>query len=407
MWHYSKHTIGILLAMIVTGAARIVSVKLFYQLQQFDGAPLVVTLLYLLGQSLSLGVYWLSSTTHTAGFEKLADLEGEDAPKLKVLADDIELSSLPACASPSPNSADDDDDNDVPYSSERTMSLSDDSSDNDDNSNNDNRPQRRGSFTGLTPASSAAASWIHTIPWYLQPTIPAVFNLLNSSMRLASLVYVAASTAEMLNSSLELILSVAAARWIRQRQVSTERWMGVGVVVVGLMLVAVTTTHQKQRDDDDDSQWIGLALIVGQCITSVLQDIAEELFLQESDYPPTLLLGMEGLIGLIVASLLYIPLLWIHYGVPDHLMTTGWGYALYLTLLFGLTAVLNILATAVTSSMTRNVWKNFRTLLVWIAGLLLSCWNLGEPWRIPQSLIVPAGSVFMFAGVYLYYRDTK
>lgn len=79
----------------------------------------------------------------------------------------------------------------------------------------------RGSVTGLTEESKRAVQWVHRIPWYLKPCLTGFFNLLNSAMRWASLVYVAASVAEMLISGLELVLSVVAARIIRKVSVSS------------------------------------------------------------------------------------------------------------------------------------------------------------------------------------------
>jgi hypothetical protein len=51
--------------MVVTGTARMVAVKIFYQLG-FDD-PMLVTLLYLLGQSLALLVYFLQRESEGEG----------------------------------------------------------------------------------------------------------------------------------------------------------------------------------------------------------------------------------------------------------------------------------------------------------------------------------------------------
>jgi len=159
-------------------------------------------------------------------------------------------------------------------------------------------------------------------------------------MRWVSLVFVAASTAEMSISGLKLILSTAAARLIRKWLVSKTRWTGVVVVVVALGLVlvriadssggdadasgddnmdasmsgngmnnySITTTNDEGGLSDNNTatttnsanynRLIGDVLIIGQCIMSVIQDIAEEIFMQESDFPPALLPGMEGCFGL-------------------------------------------------------------------------------------------------------------
>ena len=96
---------------------------------------------------------------------------------------------------------------------------------------------------------------------------------------------------------------------------------------------------------------------------SVFQDIAEELFMQEGEFPATLLLGMEGVFGLIFGLILYFPLASIlgenrSETVEQLKEAKIAGFAVGFTLLVTITGIFNIMATAVTSSMTRNVWKS-------------------------------------------------
>jgi hypothetical protein len=502
MFGYSGTTLLILIGMIVTGAARIVSVKLFFQLE-FQ-SPLMVTLLYLAGQSLSLVVYWISQKrermflSKRSGFEKVAAGEEDDDAEGTIMSADESIQSardgIPNKHHNNNFTIDDDDNSDIELTNlpvwehqqessqakdERDLALtascpihsilvSDHASssaddtitllcgsdyDNDEPDvdatstpastcrpqqlEQDEVPRRRGSFTGLTEESKKAVSWVHAIPWYLKPTIPAFFNLCNSTMRLASLVYLAASFAEIWIAGLELTLSVVAARLVRRRRVAASRWAGIAVIVTALMFVELAdliVTANDDNDNDNDNgddttmdsenathrmnnQLLGLLLIMGECITSVMQDLAEEIFMDESDFSPTLLLGMEGLQGLIIGLILYVPVARLVGEDPWQTFETltsssvYMGYALNLTLLFTLTGIMNIMATAVTSSMTRNVWKNLRTLLVWVFGLVIFAASgnddVGEPWRIPESLIVPAGSIVVFAGIYLYYKDKQ
>ena len=78
-----------------------------------------------------------------------------------------------------------------------------------------------------------------------------------------------------------------------------------------------------------------------------------------------------------------------------------------LPILFLITGVFNIKATEVTSAMTRNVWKNFRTVCVWIAALCIHYIGknpaLGEDWHIPESFYILFGFMVMFIGVVVYY----
>jgi UDP-N-acetylmuramyl pentapeptide phosphotransferase/UDP-N-acetylglucosamine-1-phosphate transferase len=124
--------------------------------------------------------------------------------------------------------------------------------------------------------------------------------------------------AKMLISGLELVLSVVASRVIRKRLVSKQRWIGVRIVTLSILVVGIVDILREEGDNDKKEestscsrlleQWIVILLIVGQCIMSVLQDFSKELFMQEAHFPPMLLLGMEGLFGLVIESTLYFPL---------------------------------------------------------------------------------------------------
>ena len=264
---------------------------------------------------------------------------------------------------------------------------------------------RRGSKTGLTSESNGTIAWIHHIPWYLKPLIPGFFNLCNSALRWGCLVYVAASTAEILISGIELILSSFAARIIRKRIISTKRWFGISIVTLGIILVGFAKViENKENESDGQKFFIGNILILGQCFFSVLQDLSEEIFMQEANFPATLLLGMEGLFGLIFGIPIY-----LLFFPPEQISSTPFniGYEIMLVLLVAITGILNIRTTEVTSSMTRNVWKQFRIILVWIFGLLLYYVGqndrLGEAWVIPGSFFVLGGFSVILSGVYFYY----
>mmetsp|Transcript_22228 Transcript_22228/g.61892 ORF Transcript_22228/g.61892 Transcript_22228/m.61892 type:complete len:564 (-) Transcript_22228:1131-2822(-) len=301
--------------------------------------------------------------------------------------------------------------------------------------------RRRGSKTGLTEESEAAVAWVHAIPWYLRPVIPGVFNLCNSALRWACLVYVAASTAEILISGLELVLSSIAARVLRKRAISEQRWTGVAIITVGILLVGCAKLLEAQRNsqnqnnnnnnhattDETHDFLVGNVLIFGQCVFSVLQDLSEEVFLQEADFPATLLLGMEGLFGLVFG--LPIVAIWFADELDSDAARNHAGYELGLVVLVLVTGILNIRTTELTSSMTRNVWKQFRIMLVWILALLVyylggtintntdydndididndidndSGARFGEPWVRPDSWFVLGGFAVVLSGLSFYY----
>ena len=59
--------------------------------------------------------------------------------------------------------------------------------------------------------------------------------------------------------------------------------------------------------------------------------------------------------------------------------------------------------------MTRNVWKNMRTVLIW--ALALGIFYLGnnaaygEAWHTPESFIILLGFGVMSAGITVYYSS--
>ena len=250
---YSLRVSLVLACMVITGASRSVAVKVFYDLGFRN--PLFVTLLYLTGQGLSLVVYLVSRRSSPPPARR--------RPRYKKVS--IELPTRNVVPNPM-HATDDECPGDIEDEVKEPVVEAKDE---------EKTPERRrsGSPTGLTTESHHAATvtWVHAIPWYLKPAVPGFFNLCNSAMRWGSLIYVAASMAEMLISGLELLLSVVAARCIRKRRISWSRWVGVLVVALGLALVRLAN-----RDSvDEEHSWVGDGLIVGQCVMSVIQDMSE------------------------------------------------------------------------------------------------------------------------------------
>ena len=370
---YSAKISFILGVMVLTGAARTVTAKLFYQLG-FDH-PLFLTILYLTGQAMSLIPYNILAKLKYNGYQLIWE-ENSFFPRLpKRVADEDEEARRKA------------------NPSESTHGL---------------------------PLHSRTQHHHGKIPWCLKPAIPAFFNLINSAMRWASLVFVAASVAEMLISGMELVLSVCATRVIRGRNITSIRWLGVLVVTAGIILVGTFDTNNVAHDVNEgenssgeavNRQVIGILLILGQSVMSVFQDLTEEVFMQEAEFPPMLLVGMEGAYGVIIALILYLPIAPLLGENPSDVANSFQGNVIALTigwtLLVCVTGIFNIAATAVTSSMTRNVWKNMRTLLVWIMGLILfystGSSDLGESFDIPGSLLILLGYAVMCLGIFVYY----
>ena len=318
---YSPYVSFVLGSMVVTGAARSIVAKLFYQLG-FE-YPLFLTLLYLGGQAFSLVPYnmWRYCLAQKGPLdEEEGEQDGDDqdedndveAPAKEVDSTEsvhIDLSAskhLSSVLEDQGNSSrsqrfiqgtsrgsstleslftfQDDDDNE-----EGCPSLqSEDPTNNAINTNQQHhsassqtskkvRIHPSESMHGL-PDQSKTQHLVERIPWYIKPAVPAFFNLINSAMRWTSLLFVSASVAEMLISGMELILSVLATKCVRGRVVTPVRWVGVGVCTIGIILVGIFDSMHGANSggstEDENStkgQTIGILLILGQSVMSVFQ----------------------------------------------------------------------------------------------------------------------------------------
>ena len=212
---YPAYVSAILGCMVVTGAARSILAKLFFQLEIAD--PIFVTLLYLGGQAFSLIPYclkkhFLASTTEendNPGEEE--ECNNEPSPhaastitmvsKLtlrEIIRRDSQifakavLTTEPVSILPEDNALIE---NAIPVRESNTKM----------------RPRRSVSTHGL-PNESRTERWVSRVPWYVMPVVPALFNLVNSALVLSAVFFLSASVVSILASGMELVLSVVVTR---------------------------------------------------------------------------------------------------------------------------------------------------------------------------------------------------
>lgn len=443
--YYSADVLAALLLMIVFGAGRTVTIKVYFQMG-FDD-PFCVTLLMLASHALAVPLYcilrcWPMSrhARNDDDDEAIGDKEPTSVHPPATEGDDSESGVLPAVeeALERPHSL-------VATRSysgrrcrvaggsttRRRSSLVDSLTssfrdapllfDGDDlvepaqDEENFRRPPLRGSVTGLTDQSRHAVRWVHRIPGWAKPIVSSFFGFLDATFRVLAVMHLAASVAELLIGGLELILSVVAAKIIRKRYILRQRWYGSAILIVGLALIASSDFMNEYESDSSKSVGLGILFVLLKVIMGVLKDMSQELFMQESDFSATLLLGLEGVYGVMMALPLYFVLEPL-FGLSERqsLQFIGQsafsiGYTIGLIIVLFLAGLFSILGTAVTSAMTRNMWKNFRGLLVWLVALIIfyATGNdeLGEPWTIPGSLLILFGFLIMAVGLYVYYRQ--
>lgn len=288
-----------------------------------------------------------------------------------------------------------------------------------------------GSRTGLDRDARRSTRWVKRIPFLARPLIPSVFSLFNTVCRLCALLYLDASVAEFLIAGFELIFSVLAARFVRGRSIPQQRWYGVTIVLAALVQIwAVDLLSSKESAglDDDPSadetdsrhdSTLGIVFVLGKVIFAVAQDLSEEVFMQETRFPALQLLGLEGVYDVVLGLALYFACGPALGHDPMHSLRRAGESTIALCMTFLLLAVFcvsgifQILSTGVTSSMTRNMWKNFRGLIVLVVGIVLYFSSgsgdhvIGEKFQSPETMLNLGAFAVILAGLLVYYTPAN
>ena len=201
--------------------------------------------------------------------------------------------------------------------------------------------------------------------------------------------------------------------------VACTRWAGVVIVALGLIVIERANNRKEGGTKETlahgaQDVTLGVVLIAFQSSLAALQDLSEEVFMQATNFPADMLLGIEGAYGLGLGLVLYLTV-----GDRTQMEDIGTTFTLLveqpvqrwwlvgLPLLFLVAGLFNIKATEVTSAMTRNVWKTLRTVIVWTAALAIYYLgqnkDYGEAWHNPESFAILGGFLVMSMGIATYY----
>eukprot|EP00392_Amoebophrya_sp_AT5.2_P011150 g11225.t1 len=262
------------------------------------------------------------------------------------------------------------------------------------------------------------------------------------------LLHISASVWQMLRGSMVVFSGILSVLFLKRR-LRAYNWAGIGLCVVGILMVgsasmlssgAAQAQAQTQpleqaegqaaggEESADDaaaqmvqSRLFGMGIVlVGQFI-SACQVVTEEFILKDAaDLPPAVVVGIEGLWGFLLLSLVGLPLLYAlpgtdFGGCQENLMDTfvmiGNSSALvWLTALYLVTCscynFCGMSITRVLSAVERTMLDAWRTMVVWLTGVAYYYAvdprsDFGEPWTV-WSYLQLAGFGSLIFGQLLY-----
>jgi hypothetical protein len=268
---------------------------------------------------------------------------------------------------------------------------------------------------------------------YLLIAVPACCDLLATGIMNTGLLYINASAWQMLRGSMTVFSSILH-RFVLKRTYHSYMWAAVFIVVLSLVIVglaAVLSTGVAVDGASDGKVALAVVLTVGSQFIRACEIVAEDFLLHDKGISAVLIVGVKGMWGTILTGALVLPAAqWlfafseegngIHEDTADTLRmlredgTLVLLSFLYVFFILGLNTSA-MLVTNITNAVMRTIIECLRTLVLWIAQLVLFYAviessdyghhhpTLGEAWSV-WSWLQLVGFALLVTGMLAYNR---
>ena len=245
--------------------------------------------------------------------------------------------------------------------------------------------------------------------------LPALCDLIGTTMMFVALSWTFASSFQMLRGSVIIFTGVFSVIFLKAK-LHLHHYLGIILVVSGLVSVGIGDYYyhdynQAKSLRKKDVLCSDLLIVFSQVIVA-LQVVIEEKLLKKYRIHPLQAVGWEGLFGFAMVCSVYIPMYLIHWNprlneqhqrfenIADAIIMLGNNWRIRISALVFIISVgvFNVAGLSVTITMnatTRMVLDNMRTMMIWVVSLLI-------PWQRLQPL-QPVGYVFIVFGTSVYH----
>ncbi|ELP89481.1 hypothetical protein EIN_391360 [Entamoeba invadens IP1] len=268
---------------------------------------------------------------------------------------------------------------------------------------------------------------------YLLMLIPAFCDFLATYLMNFGLIWVSSSIFQMMRGSIIVFTAILAVFYRKQKMYMFEI-IGVLIIVVSLCLIGTaafcpgaqpdTSSNSSSSGSNDTYDWyftlIGIVLILAAQFLQAFQTILEEQFLHDIKAPVTFIVGLEGLYGLIICSIM-MPIMgmsWVPEVIAEDTKDTfvmlGNTLSLSLITVGYVISILmfnysGMMITDYVNAMVRNVMEPMRMITIWICSVFL--YYVVDP-KIGEKVgwftfIEVFGFIFLTGGFLLYTRVIK
>jgi len=260
---------------------------------------------------------------------------------------------------------------------------------------------------------------------YLLAVAPAMCDLTATAAMNIGLLWIPASVWQMLRGSM-VVFTALFSKFFLKKPMYLYRWVGVCVVVVALCVVAISSLmtpcktpklffSSSSEEVSTTEEVTGIILVVAAQVVQASQIVIEEHLMAGVNLHPILIVGLEGLWGGLVCSVVLVIVYWIPAPVGedtiDSFIMIGNNGALAGTIVAYATAILcynlfGMYVTKVSSAVIRTILEALRTACIWVTDLFIHYVitdnpNFGEVWT-EWSYLQLCGFLFLMIGMFTY-----
>ncbi|KAG3094433.1 hypothetical protein PI125_g16574 [Phytophthora idaei] len=256
---------------------------------------------------------------------------------------------------------------------------------------------------------------------YFLLALPAAFDLMATFVANLGLLYVTVSVFQLMKCTVIIFVALLKVFVLKDR-LRSYMWIGIGLNMLAALMVGATSLADSDSQDNNSANQhpgFGVFMVVLSCAIQAVQYVFEEKLMDDGDSaPPLVVVGMEGVWGLVLTTFVVYP---IAYLVPGNdlgsnerfddayqmLMNSGLAQTvvlIYLLVILGY----NVFAVSVTyllNSIWHAILDNFRPITVWGTDLMLFYFftqgEFGERWTI-WSWLQLVGMLALLAGTAVY-----
>lgn len=255
--------------------------------------------------------------------------------------------------------------------------------------------------------------------------MPAILDLSATGVGSVGLLYIAASDFQMLRGSAILFTAILSKYWL-QRVFEFRQTFGLCLIFCAMVLVGYAGSSTGARDSQSTTGMseglYGVLLVVCAQLFQASQFVWEEKVMKKVHIPAWLLLGIEGVVGVIVMCTVVFPVLMMLPG--DDVGGTAENVWDSLTMMRNSTPLLALFAVYLVCISTLNlsavlvtkflsgvhrtlIQTGLRTMVIWVVGMVLyysSAGEYGEAWNGKTSILELTGFVIFLTGSMLHSK---